>query len=205
MSRLKSLKLAVCAVLAIGAGLTLTAAQAEIKVYTTTLSGANEAVPNDSFGTGSATVTIDSVLFSMRVETTFSGLSGTTTASHIHCCTLVPYAGTVGVATQTPTFSLFPLGVTSGSYDHTFDMTQASSYNASFITTSGGTPATAFAALVAGMDIGKAYLNIHTTYIPGGEIRGFLAPVPEPEIYAMLGVGLGLMGWVGRRKKLQAA
>jgi hypothetical protein len=29
--------------------------------------------------------------------------------------------------------------------------------------------------------------------------------VPEPEIYAMLGVGLGLMGWVGRRRKLQAA
>jgi hypothetical protein len=31
------------------------------------------------------------------------------------------------------------------------------------------------------------------------------APIPEPEIYAMLGIGLGLMGWVGRRKKLQAA
>ena len=29
------------------------------------------------------------------------------------------------------------------------------------------------------------------------------APVPEPEIYAMLGVGLGLMGWIGRRRKLQ--
>jgi hypothetical protein len=33
----------------------------------------------------------------------------------------------------------------------------------------------------------------------------FTNPVPEPEIYAMLGIGLGLMGWVGRRKKLQAA
>jgi len=31
-----------------------------------------------------------------------------------------------------------------------------------------------------------------------------VTPVPEPEIYAMLGVGLGFMGWVGRRKKLQA-
>ena len=29
--------------------------------------------------------------------------------------------------------------------------------------------------------------------------------IPEPEIYAMMGLGLGLMGWVGRRKKLQAA
>jgi hypothetical protein len=35
--------------------------------------------------------------------------------------------------------------------------------------------------------------------------RSAVAAVPEPEIYAMLGVGLGLMGWVGRRRKLQAA
>jgi hypothetical protein len=32
-----------------------------------------------------------------------------------------------------------------------------------------------------------------------------VTPVPEPEIYAMMGLGLGLLGWVGRRKKLQAA
>ena len=30
-------------------------------------------------------------------------------------------------------------------------------------------------------------------------------PVPEPEIYAMMAVGLGLLGWVGRRKKLKEA
>lgn len=29
--------------------------------------------------------------------------------------------------------------------------------------------------------------------------------VPEPETYAMIGLGLGLLGWVGRRKRLQAA
>ena len=31
------------------------------------------------------------------------------------------------------------------------------------------------------------------------------SPVPEPEIYAMLGVGLGFMGWVARRRKQQTA
>jgi hypothetical protein len=31
------------------------------------------------------------------------------------------------------------------------------------------------------------------------------SPVPEPEIYAMLSIGLGLMGWVGRRRKLREA
>ena len=29
--------------------------------------------------------------------------------------------------------------------------------------------------------------------------------IPEPEIYAMMAVGLGLMGWVARRKKLKEA
>lgn len=32
-----------------------------------------------------------------------------------------------------------------------------------------------------------------------------VTPVPEPEIYAMMGMGLGLMGWVGRRKRSGAA
>jgi len=31
-----------------------------------------------------------------------------------------------------------------------------------------------------------------------------VTPIPEPEIYAMLGAGLGLMGWVARRRKKQA-
>jgi len=31
------------------------------------------------------------------------------------------------------------------------------------------------------------------------------APVPEPEIYAMMAVGMGMMGWVARRKKRAAA
>jgi hypothetical protein len=32
-----------------------------------------------------------------------------------------------------------------------------------------------------------------------------VTPIPEPEIYAMMSLGLGLLGWVGRRKNLQAA
>jgi hypothetical protein len=38
-----------------------------------------------------------------------------------------------------------------------------------------------------------------------GDLLSQTLPIPEPEIYAMLGIGLGLLGWVGRRKKLQAA
>ena len=35
----------------------------------------------------------------------------------------------------------------------------------------------------------------------GGEIRGFLAPVPEPGSYALLLSGLAVVGWVARRQK----
>ena len=71
----------------------------------------------------------------MGVHVTFSGLSGTTMASHIHCCEATPGANVnVMVATTTPTFAGFPLGVTSGTYDNTLDLTLASSYNPLFIT-----------------------------------------------------------------------
>ena len=48
------------------------------------------------------------------------------------------------------------------------------SYNLAFVTAHGGTTASAAAALLAGLEAGQAYLNIHTTMFPGGEIRGFL-------------------------------
>lgn len=34
---------------------------------------------------------------------------------------------------------------------------------------------------------------------------GFVPAIPEPETYAMMFAGLGLLGWVGRRRKQQAA
>ena len=168
--------------------------------FTALLSGPAESPPNASPGTGFADVTIDPVTHTMHVDVTFSGLTGTTTASYIHCCTAVPGTGTAGVAV--PTFPGFPLGVTSGTYDHTFDMTLASSYDPTFMTASGGTPAGAEASLDAGIIADKAYLNIHTSLFPGGEIRGFLTPaaVPEPATFGLLALGITALG-VGLRRR----
>ena len=172
-------------------------------VYTAILSGPAESPPNASPGTGTATITLDTTLATMRVEASFSGLTGTTTASHIHCCTAVAGVSTAGVATQTPSFTGFPLGVTSGSYDHTFDMTLTASYNAPFVTANGGTASGAFSALLAGLAAGKAYYNIHSSTFAGGEIRGFLA-VPEPGTLARLGSGLAALA-LARRGRGRAA
>jgi hypothetical protein len=175
-------------------------AAARAQVYTAVLSGAAEATPNPSPAGGAAIVTIDVDQRTMRLQTTFADLLGDVTASHIHCCTATAGDGTAGVATQTPTFTGFPLGKTFGAYDHTFDMTQPASYNAAFITANGGTASSAFDALVAGADAGRAYLNIHTSFAPAGEIRGFLAPVPEPSAWALMLAGLVAVGRLAGRR-----
>jgi len=140
------------------------------------LSGANESPANGFPGFGTVEVNIDDVANTMRIRANFSGMAGTTTACHIHGPTAVANTGNAGVATMTPAFTGFPLGVTSGSMDHTFDLTQTSTYNAPFVTANGGTAAGAEAALLSMIAAGKAYFNIHSTQVPGGEMRGFLAP-----------------------------
>lgn len=142
-------------------------------VFTATLAGTNEVPVTPSAGTGTATVTYDPIAHTLRVQTTFSGLSGLTTAAHIHVPTS---AGTNGpVATQIPAFAGFPLGVTAGTYDNTFDLTLAGSFHPTFVNNSGGTVAFAEATLATALQANLAYINIHTSLFGGGEIRGNLA------------------------------
>jgi hypothetical protein len=155
-------------------------ARAAVITYTTTLSGPNESPPNASAGTGIGQVDVNTTTNQMHVYVRFSGLTGNTTASHIHSATSIAGAGTAGVATTTPTFAGFPLGVKFGEYDIILDLTLASSYNPSFVTANGGTTASAEAALLAGIAAGKAYLNVHSSSFPGGEIRGFLLEATTP-------------------------
>jgi hypothetical protein len=175
-------------------------AQAAVFIFDTTLSGGLEVPPNSSTGTGSAIVTLDTVMQTLSVNMSFSGLSSGTTAAHIHCCA-PPHQNAI-VATTTPRFTGFPTGVTSDPlFSVTLDLTSTSSYNPMFITANGGTVASAEAVLIAGIEAGNSYLNIHTDNFPGGEIRGVLTPLPATlPLFATGLVGLGLLGWRRKRK-----
>ena len=142
--------------------------------YAALLDGPSESPPVASPGVGNTRVELNTTAHTLRVQTQFSGLVAGVTNSHIHVAA-VP-GGVGGVATQVPTFPGFPSGVTSGTYDQTFDLTLPASWNPTFVAANGGTPASAEAALAIAMGAGRAYHNIHSSFAPGGEIRGFLAP-----------------------------
>jgi CHRD domain len=177
-------------------------AQAAILNFTATLNGPSESPPVSSAGTGTTLVTLDTIANTLRIQGTFTGLTGTTTVAHIHSATPTAGSGTAGVATV-PTLPFFPTGVTSGTYDTVLNLTLATSYNGTFITNNGGTPATAQAALTSSLLAGTAYFNIHSSFATGGEIRGFLTAVPEPS--DMLGILSGLGAGLILKHKLKSS
>jgi hypothetical protein len=159
--------------------------------FATFLDGASENPSNSSPGIGVAVAILDDTANTLRLVVAFGALEAPTTVAHIHCCVAPP--GNVGIATPT-VLPGFPLVVTAGVYDHTFDTTLPSTYSAPFLTDfGGGTAAGAEAALLAGLFAGQAYFNIHTSAHERGEIRGFFASVPEPGALELSLVGLGVI------------
>jgi hypothetical protein len=145
-------------------------ASASIITFSVTLTGLNEVPANASPGIGTAFITLDDIAATLSVKMSFSGLVAAATAAHIHCC--------LGPGVNAPVvipFTGFP-NATSGTYSNTF--TGISLAN------------------ITGIEAYQAYINIHSSVYPGGEIRANLTPEP-----ATLGlVGLALVGLLAFRR-----
>lgn len=133
-----------------------------VVTFRASLSGANEVPANTSTATGTFSAALDTVTNVFVYDITFSGLSANVTAGHIHG----PAAPTANAGTTinfaTLAGATFSTGQTSG-------------------TAHGQTtllPTTQITATIRGDSLktllfaGLTYVNIHTTALPGGEIRG---------------------------------
>jgi hypothetical protein len=129
----------------IRAQIILDAASADVFSFSRTYSGANEVPANASPATGTIKGAYNSITNTIFYTITFSGLTANTTAAHFH--SPAPPGTNAGV---TIGHAGFPTGVTSGTFSKSDVLTNAQETN-----------------LLAGL----FYSNIHTTILPGGEIR----------------------------------
>jgi hypothetical protein len=122
----------------------------------------NPDVATAATGTGIAVISADASTVTYLV--TYSGLSGTLNASHIHTGAVGSNGGVI-------------LPITAGPSPMSGTLTSA------VFTASGAV--TTFAQAVAAIQAGTTYFNLHTSANPGGEIRGQIgvtvaAPAPTP-------------------------
>src|SRR5260221_1529922 len=96
-------------------------ARATLIRFNVVLSGSTESPAVITPATGFGSVDLDTVAQTLHLLESFSGLTSGTTASHIHCCLASPFllGSNVQVATTTPLFLGFPLGVTAATFEIT--------------------------------------------------------------------------------------
>ena len=148
------------------------ASDAAIINLISTLDGVQETPPVLTPATGTATLTFDTVSNLLSWTISYSGLVGTSTDAHFHGPAAIG-VGPVGVQVAIPHLN----GVTADTLIGSATLT-----------------ATQETQILAHL----WYINIHSTFKPGGEIRGQV--VPEPATLALYTVGLVGLAFAGRRR-----
>ncbi len=146
--------------------------------FTARLRGLNEVPPVATDGNGSFTATLSADGTTLEYTETFSGLNATPLFSHIHfgfpreaTGIMVFLCGPAAGATGGPPAG-FPNppacpDATSGTVTGSLTVANVVGPNAQGIT-----PGVDFAKVVRNLREGAAYVNLHTTRSPAGEIRG---------------------------------
>jgi hypothetical protein len=147
-------------------------------LFDISLDGFQEAPPVPTPGFGTGTLTLDDATGDYTISGSFSGLIGTSTLAHIHgpAAIGVPAGVVVGLTID--------IGVTTGTFSGAGTFT-----------------APQMASLLAEL----YYVNIHSTVVPGGEIRGqiLISAVPEPGSLTLLALGLVGMTCAARQRPLR--
>jgi len=124
------------------------------KLFTVALSGAQEVPPNGSPATGTGTLELNGAENLIAVRASWSGLSSNASAGHIHG----PAAPGANAGILFP-FAGVPAATTGSIPTQVFAITPAQ---------------------VAQLKAGQFYFNIHSTGLPGGEVRGQVVDLVKP-------------------------
>lgn len=171
---------------------------AAVLTWTANLDQSQENPPTGSPAMGFGTVEFDDETNVLSLDLEWMNLTSLATMAHIHCCT--DPSGNAGVVLDLwlPPDSRPTTGTYSAMYD--LDDPGNGPFREAFVTANGGTALGAFGALATQMDQMRAYYNIHTEQFGPGEIRGNLAPIPEPGSVVLLLSGVGAV-FAARRFK----
>lgn len=159
------------------------AGSANAAKYTLTadLSAANEVPAVNSPAKGSFLATYDDVTNNLVVLSMgVTDFQGTLSVSHIH---RAPIGSTGPVSLD---FGPNTNWTDNGGGSYTYNQQGPLIFNESF------------EALLLN---GGSYVNVHSTFAPGGEVRGQIVATPVPEPATMAAVAFGLLGLRKRRRK----
>lgn len=174
-----------------------------------------------SKATGFATVTIDTILFTITTDLSWTGLSGPADRAHLHDAPQGEsrfdppnnnFFHELLDDTSVPLSDQVPCGFGGGGFLTDCAPATGTAHNVLQLSADDGYAISAdlpgtgfpdFAALTAAFVQDGVYIDLHTDLYPSGEIRGQLRATDVPEPASILLLGMGALTLVGGRRLRQ--